>query len=198
MQGFLGSPGGPDVLPLPVAVGVHLLGRGELAHDVIVRHFGEQARLIELPYQPCGHHRRDEVDEFAAVHRVVRMDPGVVEVGDMLVVTEALLDEPPFVIHPVDDQGVGVQIGFKDDGAEPLVALLHVLRIERLALVVLEVVGLFLCRPPAVIERVQPIAGDLLLLEQHVQVVVVKHPIKGIHAMCGDPLVVALDRAEPV
>ena len=126
------------------------------------------------------------------------MDPGVIEVRDMLVIAEALLYEPPLVVHPVYDQGVGVQVGFKDDGAEPLVALLHVLGIERLALVVREVVGLFFCRPSAVIERVQPIVLNLLLLEQHVYVVVIKHPDVAIHAVHGDPLVVPLDRAEPV
>ncbi len=72
------------------------------------------------------------------------MDPGIIEVSDMLVITEALLDEPPLVVYPVVGQGIGVQVEFKDDGAEPLVALMHALGIERLALMVLEVVGLFL------------------------------------------------------
>ena len=143
----------PDVFPPPATVGVHLLGRCEPAHDVIVRHIGEQARLVELSYQPCGHHRRDEVDELASQHGDIRMD--------MLVIAEALLDEPPLVVHLVDDQGVGVQVGVKHDGAEPLVALLQGRGVDGLALVVPEVVGLFFYRPLAVIERLQPAVRNL-------------------------------------
>ena len=56
---------------------ITFLRRGESAHDVVVRHLGEQSGILEFADDSGCHDRSDEVFEFVTVHRIIGIDSGV-------------------------------------------------------------------------------------------------------------------------
>lgn len=93
------------------------------------------------------------------------MDSGVIEVSDVLVITETFFYEPSLIIHLVDGSGIGIDIRFKDNGPETLIALAQMISIKGFALVMFEVIGFFFCRTFTIIECIQIIISKISLLE---------------------------------
>ncbi len=87
---------------------------------MIVRDLLKLRNLFKSFPQLTCHHYRQEVDEFRADDRPIIVDPGLIEIRDVLVEPEHDLYIPPFFIRFVCRDGFQIQVGYEGDRTELL------------------------------------------------------------------------------